>query len=329
MTRRLLVDPDRPDPAVVAEAAGVIRRGELVAFPTETVYGLGANALDPAAAARIYEAKGRPSDNPLIVHVADPEGAEAVARVDDRARALFGAFWPGPLTLVLPALDPVPSVVRGGLSTVAVRCPAHPVALALIRASGVPIAAPSANTSGRPSPTEADAVDEDLGGRISVLLDGGPTSVGVESTVLDATGPTLVLLRPGGIPAESLAPFGELLLPASEEVRRRSPGTRYRHYAPRIPVLLWDPEVPDPAAEWGRLLSRVSPGGKVGYLGILPPPTEVDSAILAEDPRTYARILFAALRRIERSGAVVCLAQWPSSEGIGGAIRDRLARAAL
>jgi len=329
--RRIRVDPIAPSPEAIARGAEAIRRGELVAFPTETVYGLGANGLDRRATERIFLAKGRPSDNPLILHVPDVEGGEAVAVWDGRARELARAFCPGPLTLVLPARPVVPETVRAGLPSVAVRIPAHPVALALLRASGLPVAAPSANRSGRPSPTDADAVEEDLGEQIAVLLDAGPTRVGVESTVVDATGPRLVLLRPGGLPAEAFLPWGGLIRPDSEEIRRRSPGTRHRHYAPRIPVLLWDPSEGSRGVDSLRraLGAEVgSEGRRLGYVGILPAPLPVALEIRAENPEAYARVLFAALRRAERSGVSCCIAELPENEGMGRAIRDRLIRAA-
>jgi L-threonylcarbamoyladenylate synthase len=317
--RRIRVDPIAPSPEAIARGAEAIRRGELVAFPTETVYGLGANGLDRRATERIFLAKGRPSDNPLILHVPDVEGGEAVAVWDGRARELARAFCPGPLTLVLPARPVVPETVRAGLPSVAVRIPAHPVALALLRASGLPVAAPSANRSGRPSPTDADAVEEDLGEQIAVLLDAGPTRVGVESTVVDATGPRLVLLRPGGLPAEAFLPWGGLIRPDSEEIRRRSPGTRHRHYAPRIPVLLWDPSR-DPGRRLAPRGPRRGTGAeaRLGYVGILPAPLPVALEIRAENPEAYARILFAALRRAERSGISCCIAELPENEGWGG-----------
>ena len=196
------------DASAIQEGARRLRAGEIVAFPTETVYGLGANGLNADAVRRIFEAKERPCDNPLILHIADVEALDRLtARVNPRARALMERFWPGPLTLILPKAACVPYETTGGLETVAVRMPAHPVALALIRAADCPIAAPSANRSGRPSPTQADHVLEDLNGRIPLILDGGSSRVGVESTVLDLTGGTPVVLRPGGVTTEMLLPY--------------------------------------------------------------------------------------------------------------------------
>lgn len=319
----LKVDPRHPDAESIAEAGDLLRRGGLVAFPTETVYGLGADALDPRAVRRIFEAKGRPGDNPLILHVPRWEDAEGVARVDPRAAFLFRKFSPGPLTLVLPALPSVPREVTAGLDTVAVRIPNHAVALALLREAGCPVAAPSANSSGRPSPTTAEAVLEDLGDRVDLVLDGGPAAVGLESTVVDATGEHLVLLRPGGLSLEDLEALGgPVCLPDHEVVLRRSPGTRHRHYAPRIPVVLWDP------GEGGRAGSEeLDPVRRWGYVGMAPPPFPCDMERRFPDLAAYAAGLFAALRSLERGAAEAILAEWPEGVGVGRALRDRLLRA--
>lgn len=319
--RLIKVDRWNPDPGIMQEAGGIIRRGGLVAFPTETVYGLGANALDPVAVAGIFRAKGRPSDNPLIVHVQDPADVPAFAILNDRARQLMDTFWPGPLTLVLPALESVPSVTRGGLDTVGVRMPSHPVALALIAEAGVPIAAPSANRSGRPSPTEAVTVLHDLGEAVDIILDGGPTEVGVESTVLDVSGAVPVLLRPGGVGLEALEDaLGRVCFPEGEMEARRSPGTRYRHYAPSVPVFLWHLGKSWPTA--------AADPSRTGYLGLRVPPVKVRAEVLFDSPEHYARGLFSGLRHLERSGVSVIVADWPEAGGIGLALRDRLARAA-
>ncbi|MFP5503974.1 MAG: L-threonylcarbamoyladenylate synthase, partial [Candidatus Sericytochromatia bacterium] len=244
MTRILTLSPAHPDPAVLAEAAALLRAGALVAFPTETVYGLGANALDPAAVAKIFEAKGRPATNPLIAHVADAAMArQVVASWPESAQKLADAFWPGPLTLVLPKRPEVPDAVTAGLGSVGVRVPAHPVALALIREAGVPVAAPSANPYMAVSPTRAEHVARGLGDKVAMILDGGPAEVGLESTVLDLTRPVPTVLRPGGLPIARLrevlgevdllghlAPEGDVPLP--------SPGLARRHYAPRARVRL-------------------------------------------------------------------------------------------
>lgn len=325
--RILAVDPWNPDPKAIGEAAELLRGGRLVAFPTETVYGLGANGLDPAAAEKIFAAKGRPSDNPLILHFSSPGDAESAVLVNERARRLMELFWPGPLTLVLPSRGTVPREVTAGLDTVAVRMPSHPVALALIAASGLPVAAPSANSSGRPSPTDALAVASDLGDRVDLVLDGGPTSVGLESTVLDLTGKDMVLLRPGGCPVEEIeSRTGERVLRSGGNVRR-SPGTRYRHYAPSVPLILHDGD--------GAREKALAFGGPIAWIGMDGPeilfvPGETDGALSLRfsTPENYARALFHALRFLESSGAAVIVAQRPETEaGIALALRDRLERA--
>lgn len=227
----------------ISTAARLIAAGEIVAFPTETVYGLGADATDPEAIAKVFKAKGRPSDNPMIVHVADQAGLARCAEVDSRVNVLIERFMPGPLTLVLPSKEIIPAVARAGLPTLALRIPDHPVALALISATG-PLVAPSANLSGRPSPTTARHVMDDLDGTIAAVLDGGPCRVGIESTVLDLSGEEPVVLRPGIITEEEIisvlgvGKMGDKKPREEKEEHPRSPGMKYRHYAPRIPVRL-------------------------------------------------------------------------------------------
>lgn len=242
------------DEAKLCEAAKLLSAGKLVAFPTETVYGLGGNALLPDASERIYAAKGRPSDNPLIVHIADLKAlSPLVEAVPERARALAERFWPGPLTMILKKADCVPYETTGGLDTVAVRMPEHPAARTLIRLSGVPVAAPSANTSGRPSPTAAEHVREDLFGKIEAIVDGGSAGIGVESTIIDLSGGKPVLLRPGAITLEMLqkALSEEVLLdpalehPLDASVHPKAPGMKYRHYAPKAPMLIVEPASED------------------------------------------------------------------------------------
>lgn len=319
-TLRIEVDPWNPSGELMARAADVLRGGGLVAFPTETVYGLGANALNPEAVKGIYRAKGRPSDNPLILHLSRVEQAEPLVHVDERARRLMCAFWPGPLTLVLRARDVVPMEARGGLSTVALRMPSHPVASALIDASGFPLAAPSANVSGRPSPTDAETVWADLRGRIEMILDGGPVSVGIESTVIDVSEGLPLLLRPGGMPAEEIEAFlGEPLRHPDGRSSRRSPGTRYRHYAPTIPVRVWHPEAPFEVA--GMELERW------GFMGLTVPPAHFGRALRFESVENYARGLFSGFRALEAEGLLGIVAEWPSAAGVGLGLRDRIRRA--
>jgi len=335
------------DDAALERAAHVIRTGGLVAFPTETVYGLGADALNDQAVHKVFLAKDRPLDDPLIVHIAHVEQLSLLARhIPQRAWDLTKKFWPGPLTLVLPKTDRVPAVTTGGLDTVAVRAPAHPVARSLIERSGVPIAAPSANRFGRPSPTTAQHVWEDLNGRIDLILDGGPTPIGVESTVLDLTQEPPMVLRPGGVTLEELREvLGEVrLLNSSEdssEAAKRSPGTRYRHYAPRARVLL----VEQGAAE--AALKRLS-GKRVGVLvhrdltprppsrsgkGELPSPRrggaggEVIVIQMPQSLKAYARRLFAVLRELDAQGVDVIIVEKIEERGLGRAIMDRLRRA--
>ncbi len=319
------VDPLNPDPRLIARATEALRRGALVAFPTETVYGLGANALDARAVRRIFEAKGRPQDNPVIVHVASPDDVPRLAEVTDVAQMLMRAFWPGPLTLVLVSKPVVPLETRAGLPTVAVRMPSHAVAHALIAACGFPLAAPSANRSGRPSPTEAEAVWDDLGDRVEMILDAGPTAIGLESTVLDASVPgVLTLLRAGGATAEAIRDVignrVELQMAAHGGEAHRSPGTRYRHYAPNVPLLLWEGERFPAIGE-----------KRWAYVGVRRP---VFSDGLVRERRAksfeeYAAMLFSALRELESSGVDCIVADWPQEEsGIARALCDRLRRAA-
>jgi L-threonylcarbamoyladenylate synthase len=340
-TRVLRVHPHRPEPEIVAQAAAVIRRGGLVAFPTETVYGLGANALDGRAVARIFAAKGRPAHDPLIVHVAGPSDLPRLTdRVPEVARRLAALFWPGPLTLVLGRAEAVPAVVAAGRETVAVRCPDHPVALALIRASGTPIAAPSANRFGRLSPTTARHVLEELGGRFDLLLDGGPTPVGVESTVLDPMRPTPTILRPGGVTREELEEvLGRVAVlqgPERPAPAPTSPGLLMSHYAPRAKTwLIVGPgeQVLDRMRVRARELAET--GSRVGALvaeedvpALSGEPMVVQSVGPAGDLEAVARNLFAALRALDAQGVDVILARDFGSAGLGLAIRDRLTRAA-
>ncbi|MCD7877293.1 MAG: threonylcarbamoyl-AMP synthase, partial [Cloacibacillus porcorum] len=295
-----------------------IRAGGLVAFPTETVYGLGANALDAEAVKRIYETKGRPSDNPLILHVSSIAMTESLVEINWRARLLMEKFWPGPLSIVLPAKEIVPARTRGGLPTAAVRMPDTAVALALIEKSGLPIAAPSANISGRPSPTDAATVRQEIGDIIPIVIDGGDTRLGLESTVIDMTGEHPVLLRPGGLPKEAVeaALNMEVLLPQDQKIIRRSPGTRYRHYAPSIPLRLTAPHaIPVEAENWAWLGTEIPSGAP-------------RIKIIFKDDAEYAKELFRALRTLEKSGAQIIYAELPEENGIGRALKDRLTRAA-
>lgn len=308
------------------EAAAFIRRGQTCAFPTETVYGLGADAFCEAAVQAIFEAKGRPADNPLIVHVADADQVARVARrVPDAARRLMERFFPGPLTLVLPRHPDLPLAVTAGLDTVGVRQPRHPVTQAFLAACGTPVAAPSANRSGRPSPTSWQAVLADLDGRIPCLLQGGRTEAGLESTVVDATSNAPVVLRAGVVTLEQLravcpaARFADDEDDADHELPPRSPGTRYRHYAPQARVRLVDG--PDEAPP---------DDGPAAYIGLTPParPDAFRRVQVCADEAAYARELFHFFRASDAAGCAVIYAERVSPRGLGRALMDRLQRAA-
>jgi L-threonylcarbamoyladenylate synthase len=319
-------------PAALVRAAEVLRRGGLVAFPTETVYGLGANALDDDAVARIFAAKGRPANNPVIVHVAEPaEALRVAAEWPEEAARLAERFWPGPLTLVLPRRPEVPDAVTAGGPTVAVRLPAHPVARELIRLAGVPLAAPSANRSNRLSPTQAAHVLRDLDGRIELILDGGPTTGGIESTVLDLSRRPARLLRPGLIePAaleELIGPVERAAPAAAPTAVLPSPGMLARHYAPRTPLELV-------AGGLERVRELHEAGVRVAWLGWFGPaersvPAGVRVVRLPADASGYAAQLYEALHGLDDAGLERIVAEMPpeGEEWLG--VRDRLRRAAL
>jgi L-threonylcarbamoyladenylate synthase len=310
--------------AAVRHAAELLRAGGLVAFPTETVYGLGADARDPQAVSRIFAAKGRPADNPLIVHIPGVEHLGAVAaEVTPLARSLAERHWPGPLTLVLTARRDIPTETTGGLSTVGVRVPAHPVALALLRAAGIPVAAPSANRSGRPSPTTAAHVLADLGAAVEAVLDGGTCAVGVESTVVDARGPLPVILREGAVPRELLTGARSGIAPELGA----SPGTRYRHYAPACAV-----EVV-PAGEGPRRAAALQRAGRRAGLVARAAAPGAGAPTVVEigrftSPEELARMLYRWLRDAEDARVDVLVVEAVAEAGIGRAVMDRLRRAA-
>lgn len=313
------VDRDRPDDAAIAAAAQVLRSGGLVAFPTETVYGLGADARSETAVRAIFAAKGRPADNPLIVHIGDPAGlVDVAATVPALAARLAEQFWPGPLTLVVEAAADLPSVTTGGLTTVAVRVPDHPVALALLRAADLPVAAPSANRSGRPSPTTAAHVIEDLdAGHVDLVLDGGACTIGIESTVVDARGDVPVILREGAVTREAMGATSAV------DGSERSPGTRYRHYAPSYPVEIV------PAGEGPRRAASLArQGRRVGLLAAVRGPETVTTLAVIDGPATLARVLYDALRAGETAGLDIVVVEAVGDTGVGRAVMDRLRRAA-
>jgi L-threonylcarbamoyladenylate synthase len=323
----LKVSPTHPEADSIQRAAAAIASGGLVAFPTETVYGLGANAMDPAAVRRIFTVKNRPGQNPLIAHVASADDAALlVEHWPASAQRLAERFWPGPLTLVLPKRPSVPDEVTAGLPAVAVRVPAHPVALALLRAAGLPIAAPSANRYTELSPTTAEHVLKALGPSIDFVLDAGPTTVGIESTVLDLTGERALLLRPGMVTvAELEAAIGPVALaPRPREAEPRlSPGMHDRHYAPRARLMLCT------AHEAPALIADVGRGKLVGALALGGDRWPVHHPIrMPDDPVTYASRLYAALHALDELGCQIVLVEIPPDAGAWLGVRDRLARAA-
>ena len=354
-TKRIIIeDRNHIKDEELKEAASILRSGGLVAFPTETVYGLGGNALDEDAARKIYAAKGRPSDNPLIAHVSCVEEvAPLVKEIPEAGRKLMEAFWPGPLTMIFPKSEKVPYGTTGGLDTVAIRMPDDPVANRLIALAGVPVAAPSANTSGRPSPTTADHVWQDMNGRIEMIIDGGPVGIGVESTIVDVSSAVPAVLRPGAITMEMLAEvLGEvsvdpaILGPLSADVRPKAPGMKYKHYAPKADLTLVEPE--DVDRENGldekqlqamigkvRELSRgkIEAGYKVGVIC-----TDesrhcyTDGAVRSIGERksqaSVAHNLYALLREFDDLGVDYIFSESFPKDHLGQAIMNRLSKAA-
>jgi L-threonylcarbamoyladenylate synthase len=330
-TEVVRVDAQTPDSASLERAATILRGGGLVAFPTETVYGLGANALDEAAVRRIFDAKGRPATNPVIVHVASFDDLGPLVRdMPDRARILAERFWPGPLTLVLPKSGRVPDIVTAGGPTVAVRVPSHPVALALLQASRLPLAAPSANRSTCLSPTRADHVLRGLDGRIDLLLDAGPTPGGIESTVLDVSVDSPVLLRPGLVGAEAIEAVVRPIVRRPSLTLRvgdtlRSPGLMEKHYAPRTSLEY----VPDTGEELVRRFR--SCGLRVGWLPFgtvnYPPDPNVQIVPMPTEPESYAARLYDALHLLDDSRLDRIVAALPPEDDAWMAVHDRLSRA--
>lgn len=341
-TEIIKLDRDNIDLDKVRHAAEVLKGGGLVAFPTETVYGLGANALDRTAVRKIFEAKGRPSDNPLIVHISDKHEVSRLVRdLPPDASRLMDMFWPGPLTLVVQKSCVVPREVTGGLDTVAIRMPSHPVALALIKESGLPVVAPSSNASGRPSPTEAKHVIEDLSGKIDVIIDAGSSAIGLESTVLDITADPPVILRPGGItPVQLEEVLGKVdMSPAltSEQmktIKPKSPGMKYTHYAPKASMVIVEGELSKVVDKINELVNEYREKGmSIGVLATeqtknLYPAVKVISMGNRENPETIAANLFRALREFDERNVQLILAEAVDNEGIGLAVMNRITRAA-
>ena len=329
------------DEAAVELAASLWRQGRLVAFPTETVYGLGANALDRRAVQGIFAAKGRPQDNPLIVHIARREQMEDLCEVPSVASRLMDAFWPGPLTLLLPKKPALPDVVTAGLHSVGMRMPSHPVARALLSSCGLPIAAPSANRSGRPSPTLARHVWEDMEGRIPLIVDGGPCGVGVESTVLDLTCQVPCVLRPGGVTPQMLLTVlpevrvaGSVLRPLKDGEPALSPGMRYRHYAPKGSLTLVTGREENVLPLMRELYQKALQSGKnaclMAFEESLPALAGCRAVSLGKRdcPDEMANRLFDLLRRMDLEGVDVIYSQVVPAKGVGLAVMNRLGRAA-
>jgi L-threonylcarbamoyladenylate synthase len=348
MTESIRVDPQRPDPGAINRAATRLREGGLVAFPTETVYGLGAHALDRAAVRRLFDAKGRPATDPVIVHVDSIDRLETlVAELPQEAKALAQRFWPGPLTIVLRRSPVVPDEVTAGLDTVAVRMPAHPVAHAILVAAGIPIAAPSANLFSRPSPTQAAHVLEDLSGRIDLVLDAGPTMLGIESTVVDLSRGTPTVLRPGATTLDMLrevVPSAAMnTSPQPDGAPAPSPGLLPKHYSPRTPLSLYEGEPGDALQRLVRdAMAAIADSQSVGIIaaeedwyaleglaGKNRPLVELRYLGSEHDLPAIASRLYTAFRELDSLGmSRIFVRAFPTEEGLGIAIQDRLRRAA-
>ena len=325
------VDPFCPDMQLIMRAADFLRKGELVAFPTETVYGLGANALDEKAVQRIFDVKGRPAYNPLIVHLASLSQVQSlVCWWPPAADRLAEAFWPGPLTLVLPKNDSVPDIVTAGLKNVALRVPSHPVAQALLREVSLPVAAPSANRSSHLSPTTAQHVEKSLGNTVELILDGGSTPLGIESTVVTLTSSGARLLRPGALSVDEIeATLGMKLEHAQTEDNgaRLSPGMLERHYAPEAYLRLFSTHDKAKASAWS--IEAGNRGERVGALLLTRLEGSIDHPLaMPDDPRAYARLLYGALHSLDDLQCGLILAENPPATSPWQAVRDRLQRAA-
>ena len=340
-TKRITVNRDAIEKDKIKEAAEILKQGGLVAFPTETVYGLGGDAKRPEVSKKIYAAKGRPSDNPLIVHIADFSELKAIASdIPPAAEKLAAAFWPGPMTLIVNKNEVIPYETTGGLDTVAVRMPSHPVARMLIQESGCMIAAPSANTSGRPSPTTAQHVWQDLDGKIDCIVDGGPVEIGLESTIVDLTVSVPTILRPGYITQEMLEKVvGEVaidpgIIKENVHIRPKAPGMRYKHYAPKGNLIIVSGEE-KAVVEKINVLTRegIQAGKKVGILGTTEtreryPAGEVLTIGDRRDEESIARHLFGALRKFDDMGVQLIYSESFEAPGIGQAVMNRLLKAA-
>lgn len=337
----IVVDKKNPDPEIIEKAGQILKKGGLVAFPTETVYGLGGNALDPTASMKIYAAKGRPSDNPLIVHIAELDKLKTiVSDIPEKAEILAEKFWPGPLTMILPKAEIVPKETTGGLDSVAVRFPSDPVAQALIRASGGFVAAPSANTSGRPSPTMAEHVEEDLGDAIDMILDGGQVGIGLESTIIDFTEEIPVVLRPGYISLEMLREtIGNVkmdrgLLITDSNVHPKAPGMKYRHYAPKADLAV----VEGPEEAVIRYINAAADGAekknqRIGIIASAETSSRYNKGIVRsigsrDKEEEIARHLYEVLRNFDSDEVSAIYSEAFYTPRMGQAIMNRLLKAA-
>ena len=335
------IDKNKINTDIIREAGRILREGGLVAFPTETVYGLGADALNEHAAQKIYAAKGRPSDNPLIIHITNMDDlAKITSFIPEAAKVIADKYWPGPLTMIFDKSGIVPYGTTGGLDTVAVRMPSHEIAREVIDAGGGYIAAPSANTSGRPSPTTAPHVEEDMTGKIDMIIDGGPVDIGVESTILDMTVVPPMILRPGAITREMLTELiGEvsvdktLITPDSKKAPK-APGMKYRHYAPKAELTIVEGEIKEVIAKINSLAAeKLEEGLKVGIIGTEEtvecyPAGDVKSIGTREDEATIAGSLYGILREFDNDGVDYIYSEAFATGGIGSAIMNRLLKAA-
>lgn len=340
-TRILKIEASYPDIDKIKEAAEIIKNGGTVAFPTETVYGLGANALDTKAIEKIFLAKGRPQDNPLIVHISSTDQLDGlVESIPEQANILMEKFWPGPLTLIFNRTNKIPDRITGGLSTVAIRMPNHKIALELIKHSKLPIAAPSANTSGKPSPTNSSHVIHDLSGKIDMIIDGGSTGVGLESTVLDVSGDIPMILRPGGVTAEDLltvlpkVEYDKAIEVTDKNIVPKSPGQKYKHYSPEAKMVIVKGNVEEIIQKTVELSKKYEAQGM--NVGIMATKQTHDkykgnSILIVGDrdfPETIAANLFNILRKFDEMRVDMIIAEGVEEKGIGKAIMNRMKKAA-
>lgn len=338
-TKIININRDNIDKELLNEAVEIIKAGDNVAFPTETVYGLGADGLNEDAIRKIYKAKGRPSDNPLILHISNREQIIPLVReLPEMANILMDKFWPGPLTIILKRSKIVPDIVTGGLDTVAIRMPDHPIALELIDKSKLPIAAPSANISGRPSPTRGEHVIQDMMGKIPLIIDGGSTGVGLESTVLDLSDNIPTILRPGGVTLEELRKIIPNIIQdesiISEDKKPKSPGQKYRHYAPKAEMVLFVGDMKDIIKNINREMEEaLRQGKKVGIMATEETKEDYKKGIILisgsrKNPKTIASNLFANIRELDKEEVDIILAEGIYTDDIGMAIMNRMIKAA-